>query len=326
MTPIIYDGPLADLADGFNTVVIPLDGRTSSDLNWKHHAEEAVSKGLGILWEMDLGLFNRLSKPLGNETQLKTLSLALDHFYHSLWPKFEENSVGICLYRGSIDLSPGFLWDDKQQEGFQQWLEGRDPDAQLKRLYCRDVAVEYLQLLIPCLPQSLDPYLFFDALGISNPLHLAQLLDNDRFERFRRIIKGSVVPHRELQWGQSPYAMEYQGFLGTDCSQINLGEPAAVGVYLPYTDSYNEECWSDLGEGLELLKEKGITYRLVSEQQLVADWDGLDYLIVSEKSITPLGKRKLLGFCAAGGTIVTICGESVNAPYETSLSIWLSKY
>ncbi len=118
--------------------------------------------------------------------------------------------------------------------------------------------------------------------------------------------------------------MKYQGFLGTDCSQINLGEPAAVGVYLPYTDSYKEECWADLGNGLELLQEKGITYRLVSEQQLVADWDGLDYLIVSEKSITPLGKRKLLGFCAAGGTIVTICGEPVNVPHETSLSSWLS--
>jgi hypothetical protein len=324
MTPIIYDGSLEDVSPDFNAVVIRLDGKTSSDLNWTPRSEEAVSKGLGILWEIDLGLFDRLSYPLDHETQLKTLSLALEHFYQSFWSKYQENSVGICLYRGSVDFSSRFPWDAKQQESFELWLDGREPGSQLQRLYCRDVALEYLCLLIPYLPQTLDPYIFLDASVIENPLYLAQLLDNDRYERFKRAIKGSVVPHRETLWGGSPYSMDYQGFLGREVPKVDFGKAAAVGVYLPYSESYGEEFWEEIHQALETLGNEQIVYRLVSEEQLVGDWDGLDYLIVSEQSVTPMSKRKFHGFCAAAGTIVTIRGRPIGVPYETSLKDWLS--
>ncbi len=59
----------------------------------------------------------------------------------------------------------------------------------------------------------------------------------------------------------------------------------------------------------------GIDYRIIPETYLTTEWHGLDYLIVDPDSLSSQGFRKLQGFCAAGGTIVSL-GKIMGLPYE----------
>ena len=57
-------------------------------------------------------------------------------------------------------------------------------------------------------------------------------------------------------------------------------------------------------EALQALNEKGTSYRLIAEDHLIRDWDGLDYLIIDPDSVSKFGMRKIMGFQAAGGTVL----------------------
>ena len=44
-------------------------------------------------------------------------------------------------------------------------------------------------------------------------------------------------------------------------------------------------------------------YRIIPELRLNEMWQGLDELIVIEEAVSPLGRRQIQGFLAAGGKI-----------------------
>jgi hypothetical protein len=82
------------------------------------------------------------------------------------------------------------------------------------------------------------------------------------------------------------------------------------GILLPsvHADEYQFK-------GYELLMNELDDFRIIFEPYLTSEWDGLNELYVLSHSITPQARRKLLGFNAAGGTVVTV-GESLNLPLE----------
>jgi hypothetical protein len=59
----------------------------------------------------------------------------------------------------------------------------------------------------------------------------------------------------------------------------------------------------ELDAALAHLQQSGKPYRVVAEEYLTAEWDGLDELLVIASSMNPLLQRKLQGFSAAGGTV-----------------------
>jgi hypothetical protein len=85
---------------------------------------------------------------------------------------------------------------------------------------------------------------------------------------------------------------------------------------------YHRQHYEGIVEGLDALKKRSISFKLIAESQLTSQWDGLDYLLYSPTGLSTQGKRKLQGFCAAGGTVVST-GALLGLPYEMGLMDWL---
>jgi len=172
---------------------IKLDGTLKSDLNWSIEPSDDL-----VLWELDLGLFDRLIHPISNEMQLRSLGLSIEHFVNF----YPEDSLGVCLYSGDLDFSLTYPWDVDQEANFHHWCDENrcgPNDPFMKKLYCRDAATEYLNLLANFLPDSITPYLLLDASSIQDPYDCARLIDPERTERFQRAIKGANVMTRDLK-------------------------------------------------------------------------------------------------------------------------------
>ena len=345
--PAIFDGNLGEpIPDGFNAVKISLNGRITSDLNWTASrilAGEYASQGFKLFWAMDLGLFSDLTQPLGNQGQYASLGLALDHFRDTLWKEFQNVTLGLCLYRGSADFSQKFPWDEQQHVSLQKWLEHRFKTPQdfsretfisidsfsqiddiilksnesgkhLLSLFCRDAAVEYLDILVANLPDALQPYLLLDASNIENPHEFAQLITKERFERWHCAVKGGPLPFQDLAWqeGSSSY-----GYISDSSLQISKSEQVNLGVCLPSADLVLPSHYIGFEDVMAKLRQRRLSFRIIPETFLITDWDGLDHIIVLSKGVSSQGKRKLQGFCAAGGTVVTV-GPLLGLPLEIS--------
>jgi hypothetical protein len=343
--PSIFDGILPQFINSFNTITLAIDGQVQADLNWKGIREQAyawIEQGYAILWEIELGLFSKLDRPLNNQTQYLSLGLSLEHFRDTLWKEFQHRSLGLILYRGSVDLSLGFPWTEQQESNLRGWIQDQFVDlATLKEetqlvfsdfedlnhvllshseigkhlvsLFCRDVAIEYLALLASRLPDSLPCYVLLDATLVRSPLRQAQLLHPERFDQLNLAIKKASIPLQAWGW-ESPSSY---GTFSKSPIHIPSAEEVKVGVCLPSIDRHLPSQYQGLGEALDQLLAKQVNFRLIPETHLITDWDGLDYLLYIPAGLSAQGKRKLQGFCAAGGTVVTL-GKPLGLPYEIS--------
>ena len=339
-TPAIYDAYSHDaiIPEEFNTVLITVNGRTVSDLNWEKErliALHYVKQGLHLFWHIDLGLFSNLESSLTDQTQFLALKLSLEHFKNSLWEEFQAHTVGVSFYRGPIDFNRIYPWDEEQNHNFQGWLqehfqrvsqlrdfvhtcskatdfeyihysmfEGNAEGKRLLSLFCCDASTEYFNLLAQSLPDLIPLFHLFDANSLQDPLLLAQLLSKERFARFHRMVTESVLPLSSLK-----NASTQNGFLATVKPLKAISEEIKIGVCFltfPYSHAINEVF-------IELL-EKKIVFRVIPEELLMMEWDELDYLIVDLAHMSHVGIRQLRGFCAAGGLIV-----SCTSPNNSSL-------
>lgn len=295
--PIIFDaGPGEEAPEGFNTVRIPLEGHMRAHLDWRlsiQRARSQVEKGLKLIWDLDLGLFNRLSLPFADETQFKALALSVDHFLNDVWPSFADDTLGLCVYRGGADFSQSYPWCYERREALQTWLQGQPDTPRLRKQFCSDTAIQYLEFLVGGFPATLQPFLFLDAYSLMRPLEAAQLLSRDKLSRFYTAVRGSCLPVREIGWesNHSPY-----GFLGRKLPQI---EPETITVGVCITDATQE-----LEAKLEELTAKRIRFKVLSETFLTSEWDGLDEIIVGP--VSDALQRKLQGFIAAGGKVTVV--------------------
>jgi len=324
-SPVIYEGDLENIPDEFNTYTIKLDGTSTADLSWKKEkelAQAALNAGYALFWSIDLGLFEKLPMPLDNQAQFLSLTLSLEHFRDSLWKEFKAKTIGLSIYRGSVDFSLGFAWDAQQVSNFKKWLkelfqnesqfeketglsltffEEATPQYlqrnqvanQFVRLFCRDASVEYLSLLSTRLPDSLPCYLFLDVSSISNSLSEAQLLNPERFEHLNLALRGNALPWEKWIWEQ-------------DKIVPRATVESTVGVCFPPMEMNHPNAYRGMDKALTKLTQHSIPFRIIAENHLITCWDGLDYLIYVPTGLSYQGKRKLQGFCAAGGTVVTL--------------------
>jgi hypothetical protein len=331
--PLIQDASLS-LQKEFNAVRISLDGHLQADLDWKKErqlAKEYIEQGYALLWEMDLGLFSSLPFPLTNQTQFLSLTLSLEHFRDSIWKEFRSHTLGVSLYRGAADFSLQFPWTDEQQQNLRGWLQDKfnsekefesemqipcasfstlnssvlqqsEKGRELVSLFCRDVAVEYLALLASRMPDSLACYLLVDASSIPSLIWQIQALHPERFERFGLAIKGTDLSFQALGWDRGTS----YGFLSTTPLDVPQELKDSIGVCLPSMDLVRPSVYEGLEEALKVLIRQGRPFRLIPESYLITEWDGLDYLLYLPQGLSPQGKRKLQGFCAAGGTAVSL--------------------
>lgn len=285
---------------GYNTVSIDLDGKVSADLDWslaEKMAQKVVEEERMIIWNLDLGLFHQLKASLSNQSQFLSLLLSLEHFRDTLWVRFKNQTVGVCLYNGPANFAQQLFWDDHLQTNYLNWKTKcttfEENDSYWKKLFARDAAAEYLHLLVNQMPDALQ---FFAVLNVlpEIPLHLQlQLTHRERFDRFHLIIKNCK--------------------LGSF-----LTEESKIAICLPGYQVVDPACFYELEEVLQNFLAQQIKFRMIPENDLINEWHGLDYIVVMPLTITAAGKRKLQGFCAAGGTVVTT-GDFIGLPQEISL-------
>jgi len=305
--------------------MITLDGRLQSNLDWKAAREEAlevIAQGNTILWNIDLGLFRDLKHPLSHQSQYLSLTLSLKHFTETLWPEFQGQTRGLCLYTGNLDFSRDLPWNNEHLDNLQGWLEECFGDvSQLEEetgiavgdfkaiktellhdhflfsLFCRDAAVDYLCLLAASLPDGLPIYLNLATPKKINLWLEANLRNPDCYDRFQLLLDGGEAKTPRLK--------------------------PSIAICLPSHQMRRPSQHDGIQEAMLALNERNVSFGVTPESRLTTEWDGLDYLIVTSKGVSFQGRRKLQGFCAAGGTVLTL-GEPIGLEHEFAFGQWLS--
>ena len=319
-----------EIPSGFDAVRIPIDGTASADLCWKEATEFALRSrsDLRIFWDLDLGLFNRLKRPLSDQTQFQTLCLSLEYFRDTLWKTFRDRTVGLCLYRGNVDFSQDYPWDEEQIVNLQDWVRDVIGDIgffsdsgagkwdeitpallrrsssgnELLRLFCRDAGGEYLNLLATQMPDPLPLFVLFDATS-NDPYGMAQLISKERYPRIHVGVKENVCGPGQLLGGEFGWegAPLNLGMIGRVPVKGSKQERARLALCLPKLTARHPDQHKKLANTLRSLHQEGTPFRVIPEALLSSEWDELDEVIIDPQHIDKQLSRKLEGFRTAGG-------------------------
>ncbi len=257
-----------------------LDLSRRSMLNWKKGEKAEI-------YHLDFGLQSDLAHPLSNQTQFLTLSLAVDHFCKTMT---KEDVLGICLYRGSLDFSEKFPFDEMLRVDLKE-VEAKGGSAPF---FCRNVLLDYLDLLTKKIDDEIPRLLILDASSIADPLLGLRLLLHKRCGYWETIVLS-------CKWAPS--------------------REASVALCFPSFDKIPFTCTASLRPALDFLITKNIPFKALAEELVIYEWDGVDFLIVSNEFMTPEYFRKLQGFVAAGGCIVSI-GGTLGLGKELAFESW----
>ena len=277
--------------------IIRLPCTASDNLNWK-----SVLEGISgqVFWQFDLGL-DAPYFPLEDELHFQSIKLALSLFTKDVWPLYQEQTIGACLYKGSSDFSSFFCWSERLEENWTAWAAERSQtsESHLRRLFCANAFAHYFQMLAHALPDELATYLFFDTRGCGTNAEMLQLVSKERFEHFLVATQG---------------IRGWDGLVWEEGKALRTGEGGSFAVCLP------EEalCTGPILHKLDCLFDRLLSpFRVIPEPFLTELWEGVDFLYVFSEALSPQGKRKLLGFCAAGGTVI-VEGDRIGLPQEIS--------
>jgi hypothetical protein len=271
---------IPDLSEEGNTLLVRLPCQPHEDLQWT-----IPDTAKRLLWEFDLGL-HRPFFPLEDELHFQSLLVALKHFSNTIWPQVKERSLGGILYRGSALFGEHFLWTDSQKEQFAQGGE------ESKNIFCRDAFSSYFQLLAHSLPDEMPLALCFDMRQISSRAEMLNLVSKERFEHFLLMLRTNQWPIPTLCWDDRN--------IWVSCMPKH-----SLGVCLPQTIFMRKERLLQFDQILDRLDAEGIAFRVIYEDFLSEQWEGLDEIYVCFPDVLSLqAQRKLQGFCAAGGKVL----------------------
>jgi hypothetical protein len=308
--PLIQDHSLP-LKNWSNVVYLRLPAGLNDDLSWRREKEQAlqiVSSGKHLLWELDLGLSSFKFTP-ENSAAFFSFSLAIEEFTTQFWPGFQKQTFGIVLYQGLPPSEKNFPLAD-WEPSFLDWSHGLglDPGGSSYELYRIQMLNEYLHRLISFLPDSVLPFAVIDASLISSPGKIAQFFSKDRFEHVQLALKGANCPFSGICWDDGQHG---QGYLGSAMNcKIFYSSPTA-GLYLPQDTFMNAFLIEELDKVILELNNNQTAFRIIPEGKLTEQWDGIDRLFVPSQAISGQGRRKLLGFVAAGGSILAFDGTEL---------------
>lgn len=314
---------------GFQAVTIALNGALHSDLDWKKQVEKAreyCKQGLKIFWEMDLGLFSKLPEPLSEQMQFLALQLSLKHFRESISKEFQEHTVGISLYRGSMDFVSQMKWNADQLHNLQEWIKELYKEVQsiaedleepienfheinpellqksafgkkLLQLFCRNAFFEYADLLARSLPLEINTFLLFRTGENDDAYLVANLIAKERFDSLHFGITSSQLP-------VYTFTNHIQAILESRITHDIPVKKPSTAICLPLQHYFNKENYLLFTEIVSDLQKQDVAFRIISENDLTTSWEGIDRLFVIPSAVSPQGKRKLHGFTAAGGIVV----------------------
>lgn len=312
-TPLIYEGTGDILPHGFNSSLITLPSQIHEDLQWEkelQRAEKMIEQRAWILWNLDFGI-DQQEFDFEDELTFYSLQIAVDHFTKEVWPHFKAKTLGASLYRGTIDLSSGFLWTQNQEENFEKWKKERKRKEQY--LFCTEVLIHYLRLFSHRIPDEIPLFAFLDASDY--PLARSSfVLSQERWEHFFVISDGALT---SMGWNTDAYSTGWMG----ERNIPEQMEEEKVGVCLPADEHFKVSYMEKL---FDQLLDTRIPFRIVCEAFISEMWDGLDFILIPKGPIQEIPKRMLEGFCAAGGCVV-FEEESLGLSSELSLGEFMDQ-
>lgn len=276
-------------------VVVPLVAGADSLLQWdreRQKARELVGQGYQLLWELQLGLFSSLAFPIGDQMQFHSLQLALRHFFATLWQEWSQDSVGVIVWRGEAGVWPQRLWNEEEELSFQDWGKEKGSD---RSDYILQRQFDYLRRLT-------------EGTEETAPLYVALSLQVSLQKEISWLHPARVAPFvlaltpQQLPWGGMHWDREEGVFRTYTTSQHTLG------VCLP---PLGTPCDANYLQALSDLNKNKKSFRLLSEETLLQDLEGLDQILYCLKNITQEGERKLQGFAAAGGELICIKNNKI---------------
>lgn len=286
-------------------VWIQLPAGLEQDLDWKEiliRAEEHVQKGHQILWDLELGLTQpRFS--LEDEFAFHGIAAALKLFTETVFTRFQAATLGAVLFKGPLDLRERFHWSDRQQGEWEAWQKARTEGPCLQHLFCLENYIEYFHVLAHRLPDELALYCLFDAKGFSR-IDALHLLSQKRFQHFKLGARGIGVPFWGFDWREGEL--------------VRVQPSPRFGLCLPEDLACSADQLQQVESLLQEMEREGLSCRVVNEECLTEEWDGLEGIAVLSEAVSPRGKRKLMGFCASGGMVMTK-GKELGLPNEVPI-------
>jgi hypothetical protein len=270
----IFDrqNPQEPIPEGFTAANILVDARPASSLNWTKETQEAellIKNGYRICFELDFGLFGPTFKGIAHQGQFQTIVLALDEFRNRLLNRFEEHVEAVILYRSTCPFTS---------------------------IHERDIQMDYLDLLRQELPDTLITLLLFDCTSMQDAFSFARLFSPDRFSLFTLALTNAPLLLSSACWNNGNALL---GYIGRDLAQ-NTPKKCSKGLLLPRFTSNSDS----LKPLLDSLVTNNELFKIISEDNLALEWDGLDVLYVQKTCLEATSLRMIDGFIAAGGVVI----------------------
>lgn len=136
---------------------------------------------------------------------------------------------------------------------------------------------DYFEALAYTLPDNLSCIIDLDVTEVDDPLLLARTFCVEHRGRVEFVLRGACLPLME--------------------------RGAPIAVCFP-SHEVNDDVYAQIKAVFDHLD--GQVYRIIPEECLTAQWDGLDTLIVFNGGLSAAGRRMVQGFAAAGGHVVFI--------------------
>jgi len=285
-----------------NVVTISIDCSNTSTLNFKDQiemAEIAKSQNKYIIWDIFLDLENP-NFLIHDELLLKSNLHSLNYFTSKLYTLFKDETIGVILYSGSI---PEYRINDQL---FANWKEGLSIEessfdiSYLKKLYSCNLLSYYLRLIAPEIPDEILMIVKFDVSNIKSPSKLMKLISKEKFEYFLLALKGANIKISAINW---EYGMSTLGQID-NIKNSDTKNPSNVAVCFASNQKMTSTEMDHFDEIFSELSSLKIDFKVVEEAFAIEQLDGLDYIIVRQKSLSTQGKRMLQGFQAALGICV----------------------
>ena len=205
----LFDGGYErEPVEGFTARRVPLAATLYDRLDWKPSfaiAHAAIARGERILWDLDLGLFNRLPLPLSDEGQFRACGLAVESLLSEIKGNFLNATIGACLYRGNGDFRRGF----PREPGDPDILSKTDAPGMLGEpgnvsaeyeglITCRDRCFDFLRQLVVNWLDSIPLFAMLDMRRLP-PLTQLMCVHREQLGFFCPIVRG-ISP-----WWQFPH-------------------------------------------------------------------------------------------------------------------------
>lgn len=209
----------------------------------------------------------------------------------TLYTPFEKNIIGAVLFKGDPLKGPS-KEDLFHKENYAAYLkEYQLNSSDYFEQYVLDAHMEYLHLVANLLPRKITPIIAVNAIRLS-PTLLAKLF-------LKCSLQGIKLAHANASFETGAGYIDQQGIVHfSSTTQHDAQYGICLGSYLSKTLQIK------INTLITKLKEEHIPFKILSEEGLTTEWEGIETLVIAMENIHPMTLRKLQGFQAASGRCV----------------------